>query len=58
MNDSQQVNTFDVVPYIPALNSTAPGPPYTVRLDLNMSGNINTFDVVPFIPLLGTTCLP
>jgi len=57
-NDNQFVNTFDVVPYIAALNSTPPGPPYTVRLDLNMSNSINTFDVVPFIQLLNKACLP
>ena len=57
-NDNQFINTFDVVPYIPALNSVAPGPPYTTRLDLNASGSINTFDVVPFIQLLNKPCAP
>jgi len=57
-NDNQFVNVFDVVPYIAALNSVAPGPPYTARLDLNMSGDINVFDVVPFIQLLNKGCLP
>ena len=52
------VNTFDVAPFITPLNSVAPGPPYTARLDLNMSGNINAFDVVPFIQLLNKACLP
>ncbi len=57
-NDNQFVNTFDVAPFITPLNSVAPGPPYTARLDLNMSGNINAFDVVPFIQLLNKACLP
>jgi len=57
-NDNQFINVFDVVPYIAALNSSAPGPPYTARLDLDMSGDINTFDVVPFIQLLNKGCLP
>ena len=57
-NDNQFVNVFDVVPYIAALNSVAPGPPYIVRLDLNMNGAINVFDVVPFIQLLNKACLP
>jgi len=57
-NDDQSVNTFDVVPFIPALNSVAPEPAYTVRLDLNASGSINTFDIVPFIQELNTTCSP
>ena len=57
-NDNQFVNVFDVVPYIDALNSVAPNPPYFARLDLNMSGNINVFDVVPFIQLLNEACLP
>ena len=58
MNDDQTVNTFDVVPYIPALNSVAPGPPYSARLDLNADGGITTFDVVPFITALNTQCSP
>jgi len=57
-NDNQFINTFDVVPFIPTLNSVAPGPPYTARLDLNASGSINTFDVVPFIQLLNKPCAP
>ena len=57
-NDNQFVNTFDVAPFVAPLNSVAPGPPYTARLDLNMSGNINAFDVVPFIQLLNKACLP
>ena len=57
-NDNQIVNTFDVVPYIAALNSVAPNPPYFARLDLNASGDINTFDLVPFIQLLNEACLP
>ena len=56
--DDQIVNTFDVVPYIAALNSVAPNPPYFARLDLNASGDINTFDLVPFIQLLNEACLP
>ncbi len=57
-NDNQLVNVFDVVPFIAALNSVAPGPPYTVRLDFNTSGNITVFDLVPFIQLLNKPCLP
>jgi len=57
-NDDQFINTFDLVPFIEALNSVAPGPPYTARLDLNMSGSINSFDVVPFIAVLNTGCDP
>ena len=57
-DDNQRTNTFDLVPYIPALNSVAPGPPYKARLDLNASGDINTFDVVPFISLLNKVCTP
>jgi len=57
-DDNQFINVFDVVPFIPALSSVAPGPPYTVRLDLNTNGEINVFDVVPFIPLLNTQCSP
>ena len=57
-NDNQFVNVFDVVPYIAALNSVAPGPPYTARLDLDMSGDINVFDVVPFIQLLNEAGTP
>ncbi len=56
--DNQKVNILDLVPYIAALNSTAPGPPYTVRLDLNMNGSINLFDLVPFIAVLNKTCTP
>ena len=58
MTDDQTVNTFDLIPYIGKLNSVAPGPPYTARLDLNMSGNINTFDLIPYIGKLNQACLP
>ena len=58
MNDDQLANVFDVVPYIAALNSFAPGPPYAARLDFTMDGIINVFDVVPFISLLGIRCAP
>ncbi len=58
MNDNQLVNLFDVVPYIAALNSVAPNPPYFARLDLNASGNINLFDLLPFIPVLNKACSP
>ncbi|MCH7617026.1 MAG: hypothetical protein IIB18_04090 [Chloroflexi bacterium] len=57
-DDDQYVNVFDVTPYIPALNSVAPGPPYLARLDLDLSGNINVFDMVPFIQLLNKPCTP
>jgi len=57
-NDDQGINTFDVVPYIAALNSVSPSPPFTRRLDLNANGNINTFDLVPFILVLNTVCSP
>jgi len=57
-DDNQFINTFDVVPFIPALNSVAPGPPYVARLDLNANSAINVFDVVPFIQLLNEACLP
>jgi hypothetical protein len=56
--DNQIVNLFDLIPYVAALNSTAPGPPYTERLDLNMSGDINVFDLIPFVPALNETCTP
>ena len=57
-NDNQTINVFDVVPYIAALNSVAPNPPYFARLDLNMNAAINVFDIVPFIQLLNKLCSP
>ncbi len=57
-DDNQQTNVFDVVPYIPALNSVAPGPPYFARLDLDASGDISVFDLVPFISRLNKVCTP
>ena len=57
-NDDQFVNLFDLIPYIGALNTVAPGPPYSVRLDLNASGDINLFDLIPFITFLNEGCSP
>ena len=58
MDDNQTVNTSDVAFYVGKLNSVAPGPPYTVRLDLTMDGVINSLDVAKFIPVLNDTCDP
>jgi hypothetical protein len=40
------------------LNTVAPGPPYTVRLDMNGDGRINTLDVGRFVPFLNRVCAP
>ncbi|MCH7952758.1 MAG: hypothetical protein IIC25_02610, partial [Chloroflexi bacterium] len=58
MTDDQRANTLDIAKYVPVLNSFAPGPPYTARLDLTMNGIVNTLDIAPFVPALNTTCLP
>ncbi len=52
--DDQFVNSFDLIPYIGALNTVGP-----VRLDMAPSaGFINTFDLIPFIGNLNQPCLP
>ena len=57
LTDNQRVNTFDVVPFIAAMNfyvgeraAAVPG------LDFKNDGHIDTFDVVPFISVLNKTC--
>ncbi len=56
MNDNQRTNTLDVAFYVPTLGTSAPGPPYVVRLDLTMNGVINTLDVAKFVPVLNDVC--
>jgi len=57
LNDSNFVNTFDVVPFIPALNKfIGEVAAATTGLDFKNDGFINTFDVVPFISALNHTC--
>ena len=43
---------FDLVPFIPILNTDAP------RYDFNMSGFVDVFDLIPYITTLNTICVP
>ena len=56
MNDNQRTNTLDVAFYVGNLNTFAPGPPYTVRLDLTLNGIVNTLDIAKYVPLLNDVC--
>ena len=55
-NDSQSTNTIDVGFFVPVLNKSAPGPPYSVRFDFNGNGTINSIDVGRFVPVLNKNC--
>jgi len=58
-SDNRFVNTFDIIPFIVALNHHIgeQGMPFPIRqLDFNLDGFINTFDVVPYITTLNKTC--
>jgi hypothetical protein len=57
-NDDQVTNLPDVLAYIPVFNSTAPGPPYGQRFDLNTDGQIGMADVLLFIRFFNQTCTP
>ncbi len=57
-NDDQRTTLADVLAYIPVFNSVAPGPPYKVRFDLNMSSSITLADVLRFIPFFNQSCAP
>jgi hypothetical protein len=55
-NDSQSTNTIDVGFFVPVLNKSAPGPPYSQRFDFNGNGTINSIDVGRFVPVLNKSC--
>ena len=59
-NDDNRVDIFDVSHLAPPVFfSTAPGPPYTVRLDLNADGRLDIFDVTLMAPpVFFATCTP
>jgi hypothetical protein len=58
INDNQLVNGSDILAYNSSFGSSAPGPPYTARLDLNASGLINGADILQFNPFFGKRCKP
>ena len=58
MDDSQLVNLQDIGIYNAIFGSLAPGPPYTVRTDLNADGLINLQDIGQFNPFFGKRCVP
>ena len=57
-NDSSSVDVFDVNFLKPAFFSTAPGPPYDVRLDLLPDSSIDIFDVNMIKPVFFLSCTP
>ena len=59
-NGDHRVDIFDVSFLAPPVFfSTAPGPPYTVRLDLNADGRIDIFDVTLMAPpIFLASCTP
>lgn len=57
-NDDLSTGLSDVLRYIPVLNSTAPGPPYDPRFDLNADDRISLADPISFIPFFNQSCAP
>ena len=57
-NSDQSVDIFDVNILKPALFSSAPGPPYSVRLDLKPDNNIDIFDINRLKPFFFLSCTP
>jgi hypothetical protein len=55
-NDDQLVTGSDVLKFSVAYGSSAPGPPYTVRLDLSGNGNITGADILRLSPFFGKRC--
>jgi lysophospholipase L1-like esterase len=58
INDDRSVTLADVLRYIPAFNSVAPGPPYDKRFDMNASNSVTLADVLQFIPFFNQSCTP
>jgi hypothetical protein len=57
-NDDQLVTGSDILKFSVAYGSSAPGPPYTVRLDLNNNGLITGSDILRLSPYYGKKCTP
>ncbi len=57
-NDDRLAGLNDVLKFIPVFNTSAPGPPYDPRFDLNASGGISLHDVLLFIPFFNQSCVP
>lgn len=57
-DDNQVVTLSDVTRLASVFGSSAPGPPYLPRLDMNADGKITLVDVTNFVPLFGKHCAP
>lgn len=57
-DENQIVDIFDVNVLKPAFFSSAPGPPYSVRLDLKPDNTIDIFDVNRLKPVFFVSCTP
>jgi hypothetical protein len=57
-NDDRQPGLADILAYIPVFLTSAPGPPYLRRLDLNANNTIGLADILAFIPFYLGTCTP
>jgi hypothetical protein len=58
LNDSQMVNILDINIMKPAFFSTAPNPPYDVRLDVRPDSSINILDINLMKPAFFVSCTP